>query len=101
MNMNFGKLFYVAVHLSIVWTYIKYHELPRAFFDAYRRANGGTLDYLVDDVKLLATNEYLSLLRDVKDTLMDLRSIYVYWGIVTIVNIHKQLYMHPQAGQFS
>ena len=38
-------------------------------------------------------------LRNVKDTLMDLRSIYVYWGIVTI-NIHKQLYMHPQAAIF-
>ena len=100
VHMNFGKLFYVAVHLSIVWTYVKYYEQRELFFDAYRRANGDTLEYLVDDVKLLATNEYLTILRDIKDTLMDLRAIYVYWGIVTIINIHKQLYMHPQAGQF-
>ena len=31
VNMNFGKLFYVAVHLSIVWTYIKYYELRELF----------------------------------------------------------------------
>ena len=28
---EFRKLFYVAVHLSIVWTYIKYHELRELF----------------------------------------------------------------------
>ena len=53
-----------------MWTYIKYYELREPFFDAYRRANGDTLDYLVDDEKLLATNEYLTLLRNVKDALM-------------------------------
>ena len=54
----------------------------------------------MDDVKLLATNEYLSLLRDVKDTLMDLRSIYVYWGIVTIVNITSNFTCIHKLGNF-
>jgi len=99
-NLTFGKLFYVLVHLSIVWTYVSYYQARGEFFEYYHKANGGTLDYLTDDKKLLATKSYLESLLRVKTVLMNLRAIYVYWGLVTLLNIHKQLYMHPKAGQF-